>query len=181
MKKRPIVAISKKGNTDIKDIVDLFEKIDIDSNNGSFGNNGNLENGSSNVDSLLSKINEIKVHDSDAEWETILNNYENLLKFKNMKTISQKPFELFMEKIDSMNQYYLKNLDLTQETYSKEYHINDVLSVQEMVKEIETSLVESLNIKDSTKKLDYVLTAYKHMIRIVCEFTHKKVKRSELF
>jgi hypothetical protein len=178
MKKRPIVAISKKGNTDIKDIVDLFEKIDIDSNleNDSV----NIKN-SSNIDSLLSKINEIKVHDSDAEWETILNNYENLLKFKNMKTISQKPFELFMEKIDSMNQYYLKNLDLTQETYSKEYHINDVLSVQEMVKEIETSLVESLNIKDSTKKLDYVLTAYKHMIRIVCEFTHKKVKRSELF
>jgi predicted DNA-binding protein YlxM (UPF0122 family) len=176
MKKRPIVAISKKGNTDIKDIVDLFEKIDIDSNNGS----GNIKN-SSNIDSLICKINEIKVHDSDAEWETILNNYENLLKFKNMKTISQKPFELFMEKIDSMNQYYLKNLDLTQETYSNEYHINDVLSVQEMVKEIETSLVESLNIKDSTKKLDYVLTAYKHMIRIVCEFTHKKVKRSELF
>ena len=59
MKKRPIVAISKKGNTDIKDIVDLFEKIDIDSNNGSNNGSGNIKN-SSNVDSLISKINEIK-------------------------------------------------------------------------------------------------------------------------
>jgi hypothetical protein len=181
--KRPIVAIDRfrysgnsgnSGNTgntksssntgnSIKDIVNLFEKVNINSEN--------------ELDSLISKINEIKVHDSDFEWDRILENYENLIKFKNMDPVPPKPFEVFMDKIDSMNQYYMKHIDLNPETYTREEGY-DNLSIKDLVKEIKNSLEESLNIKDSSKKLNHVLIAYKHMIDITCEFTGKRLKKS---
>ena len=90
-----------------------------------------------------------------------------------------------MEKLDSINQYYLKNISFDLNTYSdqNEYNMYDISTVQEIVKRSEELLLKSLNVNDSKLKLNLILEAYSNFILIIEDYNYedyhknKKVKK----
>ena len=137
------------------------------------------------MNELLCEIDKIKVRDSDFECSKLLENYSRLRILKSLVlncNILMIPFIRFMEKIDSVNQYYLKEINLDPEYYDSDSDIElsitsdskqiklpvyELHSLKNSVIIIKSSLEESLNCNDPVEKLELVLTAYNLMTTIV--------------
>ena len=80
----------------------------------------NLLNGTNtnSIDNLINQINQIEIN---TEYSELISNYNKLKYFKNFigNELVEKPFWLFMEKIDSMNQYYLQNINFNPLEYNQ--------------------------------------------------------------
>jgi hypothetical protein len=161
-----------KSDSELSNVIELFKKLPI----------GDSENNSNNIDLLVSEINKIEICDPDYEFRKLVKNFYKLKEFKEIKNNStsfQKSFKLFMEKIDSMNQYYLKNID-----FNDNINNLDNLSIKDTVKIIEELLDKSLNVNDSNIKLDLVLEAYSNLILFIEEefdIKHHQPKKSKVF
>jgi hypothetical protein len=145
--------------SELNNIVELFKKLPIDDS----------ENNSNNIDLLVSEINKIEISDPDYEFRKLVKNFYKLKEFKEIKNNStsfQKSFKLFMEKIDSINQYYLKNIDFSINTNNTNNYY-DNLSIKDTVKQIEELLDKSLSVNDCNIKLDLVLEAYSNLILFI--------------
>jgi len=121
---------------------------------------------------------------------------ENYSKLKVLRYLVQEsdilfvPFIKFMEKIDEINQYYLKNINLDPDYYSSECDLSirldgesehstyipvyDVQNLQNNVMVIRTDLESSLNVDNPVEKLEYVLNAYSAMMTIVENVSGKR-------
>jgi len=152
--------------SELNNIVELFKKLPIDDS----------ENNFNNIDLLVSEINKIEISDPDYEFRKLVKNFYKLKEFKEIKNNStsfQKSFKLFMEKIDSINQYYLKNIDFsintnnTNNTNNNTNNYYDNLSIKDTVKQIEELLDKSLSVNDCNIKLDLVLEAYSNLILFI--------------
>jgi len=163
---------TERDDSELSNVIELFKKLPIDDS----------EN---NVDLLVSEINKIQIDqiDSDYEFRKLVKNFYKLKEFKEIKNNStsfQTSFKLFMEKIDSMNQYYMKNIDFNVNVNT----FNDNLSIKDTVKIIEELLDKSLNVNDCNIKLDLVLEAYSNLILFIeneCEIKHHQPKKSKVF
>jgi hypothetical protein len=86
-----------------------------------------------------------------------------------------------MEKIDEINQYYIKNINLDPDSYTN-YNIYDLSSIKDIIKIIGESLDKSMNSNDPTKKLDYVLIAYSNINLLIEDFSGNRcVKRRKIY
>ena len=166
---------TERDESELNNVIELFKKLPVDDS----------EN---NIDLLVSEINKIKISDSDYEFRNLVNNFYKLKEFKEIKNNStsfQKSFKLFMEKIDSMNQYYMKNIDFnTNVNTNVNTNFNDNLSIKDTVKTIEELLDKSLSVNDCNIKLDLVLEAYSNLILFIeneFEIKHPKPKKSKVF
>jgi hypothetical protein len=168
---------TERDDSELTNVIELFKKLPIDDS----------EN---NVDLLISEINKIKIDeiDSDYEFRKLVKNFYKLKEFKEIKNNStsfQKSFKLFMEKIDSMNQYYMKNIDFNISVNNTSVNtFNDNLSIKDTVKIIEELLDKSLNVNDCNIKLDLVLDAYSNLILLIeneFEIKHHQPKKSKVF
>jgi len=133
------------------------------------------------IDDLITKISNITIEDPDLEWSKLQKNYSILKHFKNISrnvdkkhydAIFKKPFTAFMEKIDQLNQYYLKNVNLDPESYTEtgDYNLHDISSLRDIIKIIGASLDKSMNSNNPINKLDYVLIAYSNIILLIQDF-----------
>ena len=174
---------TERDESELNNVIELFKKLPVDDS----------EN---NIDLLVSEINKIKISDSDYEFRNLVNNFYKLKEFKEIKNNStsfQKSFKLFMEKIDSMNQYYMKNIDFNTNVNTNvnipfrvkdTNNFNDNLSIKDTVKTIEELLDKSLSVNDCNIKLDLVLEAYSNLILFIeneFEIKHPQPKKSKVF
>jgi len=198
----------KEFNTNqIADIVGLFRNISIGTGIGigigtgigtgigigigtgnSTGNNATKSLTFTSIDMLISKIDDIEINDNHFEHSQLIENYDSLLNFKTI--FNGEEFKdavvSFMDKIDSINQYYLKNVCFDYKEYTKdcvdisEYNTFDINSLQDTVKLISNCLIMSLNTNDISKKLEYVLTSYKNILMIIDDYKYSSVKRPKV-
>ena len=123
-----------------------------------------LHNTEPDIDLLILQIKNIEI---DNEWKKMKTNYFQLKHFEMLiKNMNQeyfeknilKAFNLFLDKIDSMNQYYLSQINFDTDIVVLEY------------------LEKSLNANDPLKKLEYSLHAYSDIFDIIVS---KKRKYSD--
>ena len=156
--------------TDITKIINLFKKLPITEKEHNF-----------ELDSLISKINKIEIEDSNViEFGKLVTNYDKLKEFKTFKNLKtfEKEFLIFMEKIDSLNQYYIKNIDFTsnseKNTDDQIINVHDLSSINDISKNVELLIINSLNSNDPFTKLDLVIQAYSDIIYIVNYYNPNK-------
>jgi hypothetical protein len=136
------------------------------------------------IDDLIMQISKIDIKDPLLEWDQLQQNYARLKHFKQIysnvdikhyESIFKKPFLKFMEKIDELNQYYIKNINLDSESYTDNsgHNIYDLSSIKDIINIIGNSLDKSMNSNDPIKKLDYVLIAYSNIILLIDDFKGK--------
>ena len=141
------------------------------------------------IDDLIMQINKIDINDPQLKWSKLQQNYSRLKHFKKIysnvdlkyyECIFKQPFLKFMEKIDEINQYYIKNINLDPDSYTN-YNIYDLSSIKDIIKIIGESLDKSMNSNDPTKKLDYVLIAYSNINLLIEDFSGNRcVKRRKV-
>ena len=145
------------------EIINQFEKLSINKNN---------------IDDLLIKISNLDIY-QDLEWNKLQKNYSRLKNFKKIVkdcTDFQKPLLALMEKIDQINKYYIKNVNLDPESYNDNdgYNLYDISSIKDIIKIINDSLKISINSNNPVTKLDYVLIAYSNIILLIDDFNGEK-------
>jgi hypothetical protein len=145
------------------DIINRFEK---------------LSTNKDEIDDLIIKISNIDIY-QDLEWNKLQKNYSRLKHFKKIVkdcTDFQKPFLAFMEKIDQINKYYIKNINLDPESYidNDGYNLYDISSIKDIIKIINECLETSINSDNPATKLDYVLIAYSNIILLIDDFSGEK-------
>ena len=123
--------------------------------------------------------NEIVKYDAELEWNKLNDNLNKLNYFKTVlskinkfnKVFFDKAFSKFMEKIDEVNQYYMKVICFDVNSYndSNGFTIYDIDTVREMVLLISESLNKSLVSNDLIVKLDHVLKAYSNLVLLASD------------
>ena len=185
----------------ISEIVNLFKNIGINTENTNENTTGNTTNTTNttpvkpltftSIDLLISKIDDIEINDTHFEHSQIIENYDALIEFRNIFHLrgTNDAVVSFMDKIDSINQYYLKNVCFDHREYNKdtvditEYNTFDITSLQDTVRLISNCLILSLNTNDISKKLDYVITSYKNILIIVDDYNYSgntNIKRARV-
>ena len=146
-------------------------------------------------DKLILTVNsEIITIEPELEWKQLNDNLKKLNYFKTVlskinkfnKIFFDKAFSKFMEKIDEVNQYYMKVIcfDINNYTNSSGFTIYDTDSVKEMVLVISNSLDKSINCNNLEEKMEYVLEAYSNLVLLASDvretakdsINNKKVK-----
>ena len=150
------------------ELINCLQKFDINDPAQKFDNE---------LDLVIGQLNSIKVcNTGDVEWEMLSGNYSKLMYLCDLLTafpLKTEKFyhslDLFFSTLDSVNQYYLRELDW----WSDEDHINNkCISVKYF-------LEQSLNISDQTLKMKYILNAYSIFIEIA-EYYRKEKYHPEL-
>lgn len=123
-------------------------------------------NKQNSIDELINSIDKISVNDDDYfESNRLLENYSKLKYLKNIiinnYDFIKKPLTLFMNKIDEINQYYMNSVILDPAYYNNTESFKDTICI------ISNSLEGSLVTNHPMEKLDYVLSAYSNIIKIV--------------
>jgi len=124
------------------------------------------------LDSVLDQFNQIEIHDSQLEWESLKENLsklryiDNLIKKVNYKLEGKflKSVEKFMEKIDKNSIYYLRSIDWTNYEYSS--YIQDNAPV---VREYLENAIKTDNI---LYRIDYTIYALSVLINIIENITN---------
>ena len=121
-----------------------------------------------NLDNLIGKIT---ITDYDEEWNTLTENYSKLKHISrliNYHKISTLKFgeclNLFLNDLDKINQYYLKELNWDDN--------EDVFF--DKTSEVKNLLETSLNMFDPYKKLEIIIKAYFIFLPIVEFFRNEK-------
>jgi hypothetical protein len=126
-----------------------------------------------NILELIFSIKNISIQESTIEYSRFTENYSKLKYLKQLfdsldnfnESIFYKPLKLFMEKIDSVNDYYLTNINLDPGFY-------DNSDIKPLVTIISKKLRDSLIIKDPLEKLNDILIAYESIVKIY-DYTEK--------
>ena len=115
------------------------------------------------LNDLIGKLDKSSLSDPDKEWRDLTINYSKLKYLKELihsfdilPEFFMKPFTIFMESIDKLSQYYLKEIDW--------YHSDN--SVHEDCIDIQSYLEESLNMNNPKEKLNIILKAYSILVII---------------
>jgi len=149
------------------DLINSLEKFAISKNEQIFQDS---------LNDIINKMNNSKItHNSDKEWVDLTSNYcklkylKDLIKsFKTLPDFFMSPFKVFMESIDSINQYYLREID---------WHHSDH-DIQEDSLQIQNYLEESISTDDPFYKLNNVLSAYSILIPIIEDIRREKYNES---
>jgi hypothetical protein len=167
-------------SNDIDNIISLFDRLlNVDE---SVTDNKGYETDTDSEQILITLENEIIKIDPDMEWKKLNENIQKLNYFKSVmskvnihnKFFFEKALRIFMDKIDSINQYYLKVISFDINTYTDNngFNIYDLDTIKEMVSVIYESINESLNCNDTLTKLDFVLKAYSNLILLGADVRH---------
>jgi hypothetical protein len=124
------------------------------------------------MNDLVDKLSKQTIKgDSSDEWRNLESNYNKLKYLKELISSFDilpqfflNPLKVFMESIDSMTQYYLKEIDW----YRNDYNITEETS------KIHDYLEDSLNNNDPIYKLNSVLAAYSILVPIVEDFRRER-------
>ena len=125
--------------------------------------------GSVGIDDIIFKLNELSTTDYNYEWDTLIANYSKLKYLKRMEQDLSCSKDLlnslnrFMEQIDKVTQYYLREINWFSEP--------DML---EEGKLIEEHLTNSLNYNDPFQKMNCVIEAYNILVPIGEDFRREK-------
>ena len=130
----------------------------------------NQETFDNDLDSLILKIDGLSTSDPDLEWDTIKSNYSklrytnHLIEFYDFKEIKKFVMALskFLDYIDTINQYYIKQLSWDEEEHSEDF--SEILDL----------FTKSLNLNDPFEKLKTILKAYKIFIPIIEVYREEK-------
>jgi len=179
-------------NFDIDYILGQFQKLSTDEyriNVGHRTTNSNV--GHMDIDNLVNTINDLRFTTGEQECITLVCNYNKLKILRRLvldNDILLEPLRHFLEKIDVVNQYYLRNINLDPQYYAPtpdsptdtltlrldresdltmELHSYDIQSLQNSVTVIGQSLTESLQCNDPVIKLELVIAAYQAMVGVV--------------
>ena len=170
---------------------EISSDIDLDNVIANFEKLATNDKSDINIDDLILKINKIDIN-IDLEWNKLQDNHNKLKYFKSnyanidvkyYESIFKKPFTIFMEKIDQVNKYYIKNINLDPEFYTScsGYNIYDLSSIRDIIEIISMSLNKSLKSDNPSNKLDYVLIAYSNIILLIDDLKgHQCVKRRKV-
>jgi hypothetical protein len=138
-----------------------------------FIKNENLE---MELSELIFNIEKMSTHDPEFEWKRLTQNYSKL------KTLSKlinceyngkchffyKPLLLFMKKMDSVNEYYLKNIDLENTHDLNEFkNLEDIDSLLSTYKIIKNGLIHSIDSTNPYDKLNSNIIIYKTIIELL--------------
>jgi hypothetical protein len=155
------------------DIISKFENLSTNSNSEI---DDDLD-----IGDLILKINNLDI-DNYFEWNRLTENYNKLKHFKNIidtklnKKLNTKlntklkvPFVTFMEKIDTINKYYIDNINLDPDHYTTTdgYNMYDLSSIRDIIEIIFSSLKKSIKSNNPNTKLDYVLIAYSNIMLLL--------------
>jgi hypothetical protein len=123
------------------------------------------------LDSLIDKFETNSLVNQQQEWKNLQNNYSKLKYLKNIKNIDnlnfEKPFKKFMDIIVKQNKYYLENIILDPEHYTKEEHYFrniDLKDLKDLITGISICLDRTLQTNDPYVVLDNTIEAYKYLI-----------------
>ena len=155
----------------IDTIINMFDK--LLSIEGPEEHTEYTENTSMNT--IIGSINsEIVKVDPELEWKKLNDNLTKLNYFKNVfskinkfnRIYFEKAFSKFMDKIDEVNQYYLRVISFNLEDYTNTvgFTIYDADTLKDMVLLISSSIDKSLNCNNLYTKLDHVLAAYSNLV-----------------
>ena len=155
----------------IDTIINMFDK--LLSIEGPEEHTEYTENTSMNT--IIGSINsEIVKVDPELEWKKLNDNLTKLNYFKNVfskinkfnRIYFEKAFSKFMDKIDEVNQYYLRVISFNLEDYTNTvgFTIYDADTLKDMVVLISSSIDKSLNCNNLYTKLDHVLAAYSNLV-----------------
>lgn len=122
------------------------------------------------LDDLVDSFKCTTMEDAEAEWERLKENYSKLRYIKYLIELYEihdsvefvKIIDQFMEYIDKMTQYYLKEIDF-------EFDDPETIVVKNL-------LEESLNCPNSIKRLNIVLDGYDILIPIIEDYRNEKFK-----
>ena len=127
---------------------------------------------SDGIDDIIDKLNNQQIFDTEYEWERLCENYSKLYYLDN--TIKNyyipecnkflKALELFMNKVDTVNQVYLVEID---------WGTNEYPDCENIQKYLSLSYFE----KDIIQKLDYCVQAYKLFVPIVEKIRNERYKK----
>jgi hypothetical protein len=162
---------------DMDDIISKFENLSTESKK-------------SDIDDLISKINDLDINNY-FEWNRLCDNYNKLKYFKSIysnvdikyyESIFKKPFLIFMNKIDEVNKYYIENIILDPNYYTDGYNMYDISSIRDIIEIISNSLKKSIKLENPSTKLDYVLIAYSNIKLLIEDLEGEKcVKKRKQF
>jgi hypothetical protein len=138
------------------------------------------------IDLLIEQIQAISIFDPEKELKELKSNFNKLVYFKqvikNLDSTAFKPaLESFMDKLDSVNQYYLENVSFDISDYRNDsYSMYDLDSIADLLALIKDSLEESLQINDPCKKLEHVLSAYSYILEFIQDYTNIKLETTDI-
>jgi hypothetical protein len=146
----------------MEQIINGFKNLDFKKN----------ENFEMELSELIFNIEKMSTHDPEFEWKRITQNYSKL------KTLSKltngkchffyKPLSLFMKKMDSVNEYYLKNIDLENiHDLNNFKNLEDIDSLLSTYKFIKNGLIQSIEDINPYDKLNTNITIYKTIIELL--------------
>jgi hypothetical protein len=159
----------------IDSIINMFDKLlSIEDPEKNTENTENTEM-NTEMNTIIGSINsEIFKVDPELEWKKLNDNITKLNYFKNVfskinkfnRIYFEKAFSKFMDKIDEVNQYYLRVISFNLEDYTNTvgFTIYDADTLKEMVVLISSSIDKSLNCNNLYTKLDHVLAAYSNLV-----------------
>ena len=161
----------------LDNIIGLFDKLlNLSEPTDNSGNDADdeLEPDSKQLVIFNQIEHQIFEYDSEEEWKKLNENFNKLNYFKSIITkvnkynqkYFNKAFNLFMDKIDETNQYYLKAICFNVDSYTNNHGFNiyDLDTIKDMIITISTSLQDSLNVSDLHIKLEHVLRAYSNLV-----------------
>ena len=126
--------------------------------------------GVSGIDDVINKLNELSTdNDYNYEWETLISNYSKMKYLKRMESDLSSSKDLlnslnrFMEQIDKVTQYYLKEIN----RFSDPDFIEEGKSIQD-------NLLNSLNYNNAFQKMNCVIDAYNILVPIAEDFRREK-------
>jgi len=122
-------------------------------------------------DDLIYKMEILDTSDSEIEWDIIKSNYSKLRYLNHLIDEYDFPetqkflkvLSTILDNIDSMTQYYLKELDWASDENIKEECV-----------QVKLLFEESLNINLPIKKLKIILSAYDIFIPIIQDFRNER-------
>lgn len=123
------------------------------------------------LDDIIGKLKNNSIDDPDKEWEDLASNFNKLRYLKDLinsfdilPQFFMNPLRIFMEKIDTITQHYLREIDF----YHEDHEIH-----QECI-DIQYHLEESLNTNEPIYKLNCVIKAYSILVPLVEDFRRER-------
>ena len=155
----------------IDTIINMFDKllsIEGPEEHTEYTENTSMNTINGSINSEIVKV------DPELEWKKLNDNLTKLNYFKNVfskinkfnRIYFEKAFSKFMDKIDEVNQYYLRVISFNLEDYTNTvgFTIYDADTLKDMVLLISSSIDKSLNCNNLYTKLDHVLAAYSNLV-----------------
>ena len=124
------------------------------------------------LDEIINKLDNLSSHDSQDEWDLLELTFARLRFLKSMefklKPSSKLNLSNFMERVDKIDQYYLKTIEWGECD-------DDLKELNYLIKE---KLECSLNYNCPFEKINKILEGYHILVNIVEDFANKKMNET---